>query len=120
MRSVKNLLVLMLTVGLILSPCLAMAKTLKIGSLSPLTGQYAADGNDIRQGVEIAIAMWEAKGGVPGSIKSNIFPRIPVATGNRPFRPPTNWPTSKWPVWSEPIVHPPPFRHPTFSTTPKS
>lgn len=75
MRSVKNLLVLMLTVGLILSPCLAMAKTLKIGSLSPLTGQYAADGNDIRQGVEIAIAMWEAKGGVPGFDKIEYLPQ---------------------------------------------
>ncbi len=53
----------------------ALAKTLKIGSMSPLTGQYAADGNDIKQGVEIAIAEWEAKGGVPGYDKIEYFPQ---------------------------------------------
>ena len=42
-----------LVLGLIAGP--AAAKTLKIGSMSPLTGPYAADGNDIKQGVEAAI-----------------------------------------------------------------
>lgn len=75
MNSVKKALVWALALGLILAPGLVMAKTLKIGSLSPLTGQYAADGNDIRQGVEIAIAMWEAKGGVPGYDKIEYEPQ---------------------------------------------
>lgn len=42
------------------------AAVLKVGSLSPLTGPYAADGNDIKQGVETAIAMIEEAGGIPG------------------------------------------------------
>lgn len=60
---------------LVMVPCLASAKSLKIGSLSPLTGQYAADGTDIRKGVETAIAVWEAKGGVPGFDKIEYYPQ---------------------------------------------
>ncbi len=56
-------------------PGWAAAKTLKIGSLSPLTGQYAADGNDIKQGVEIAIAQWKARGGVPGYDEIEYLPQ---------------------------------------------
>lgn len=83
MRSVKNLLVLMLVVGVMIAPSMAMAKTLKIGSLSPLTGQYAADGNDIRQGVETAIAMWEAKGGVKGFDKIEYLPQDSACDGKQ-------------------------------------
>ena len=41
---------IMLVMGLMLVPFLmstASAKTLKIGSMGPLTGPYAADGNDL-------------------------------------------------------------------------
>lgn len=68
-------LLLVATLALVLVPCLATAKTLKIGSLSPLTGQYAADGTDIRKGVETAIAVWKAKGGVPGYDKIEYYPQ---------------------------------------------
>jgi branched-chain amino acid transport system substrate-binding protein len=37
---------------------LALAKTLKIGTLSPLTGPYAQDGTDILQGVKTAVAVY--------------------------------------------------------------
>jgi len=52
----------------------AIAKTLKIGSMSPLTGDYSADGNDIVNGVRTAVAIIEAEGGVPG------FDRIELST----------------------------------------
>ncbi len=35
-----------------------LAKTLKIGTLSPLTGPYAQDGTDILQGVKTAVAVY--------------------------------------------------------------
>jgi branched-chain amino acid transport system substrate-binding protein len=53
--------ILLLTVG---GP--ASAETLKIGSLSPLTGPYAADGNDIKQGILTAIEVFMEDGGIPG------------------------------------------------------
>ena len=37
---------------------LAVAKTLKIGTLSPLTGPYAQDGTDILQGVKTAVSVY--------------------------------------------------------------
>ncbi len=37
---------------------MALAKTLKIGTLSPLTGPYAQDGTDILQGVKTAVAVY--------------------------------------------------------------
>ncbi|MFK5926285.1 MAG: branched-chain amino acid ABC transporter substrate-binding protein [Desulfuromusa sp.] len=51
------------------------AKTLKIGSLSPLTGPYAADGNDIKNGVLTAIQVVEEAGGIPGYDKIELFPQ---------------------------------------------
>lgn len=75
MKSMRILLTAMIVCGLLLYPCLATAKTLKIGSMSPLTGQYAADGNDIKQGVETAIANWEKKGGVPGYDAIKYYPQ---------------------------------------------
>ena len=73
MKAWKLLLVGILV--LVLAPSFAAAKTLKIGSMSPLTGQYAADGTDIKQGVETAIAVWKAKGGVKGFDKIEYFPQ---------------------------------------------
>ncbi|HML62514.1 MAG TPA: ABC transporter substrate-binding protein, partial [Solidesulfovibrio sp.] len=78
-----------------LAICLAMAgtataKTLKIGSLSPLTGSYAADGNDIANGTRAAIAAIEKEGGIPGYDKIELFaedtacdPRQAVAAANK-------------------------------------
>jgi branched-chain amino acid transport system substrate-binding protein len=51
------------------------AKTLKIGTMSPLTGPYAADGNDIVNGVKAAVAVVEAEGGVPGYDKIEVHPQ---------------------------------------------
>lgn len=75
MSRCNRVFLVLAVLGLIGGPGLAAAKTLKIGSMSPLTGQYAADGNDIKQGVETAIAKWEAKGGVPGFDKIEYLPQ---------------------------------------------
>lgn len=68
----------------------ASAATLKIGSLSPLTGSYAADGNDIANGTRAAIAAIEKEGGIPGFDKIELFaeddacdPRQAVAAANK-------------------------------------
>ena len=44
----------------------AIAKTLKIGVLAPLSGAAAADGQETVQGVEMAIEEINAAGGVAG------------------------------------------------------
>lgn len=78
----------------ILAICLmaatAQAATLKIGSLSPLTGSYAADGNDIANGTRAAIAAIQKEGGIPGYDKIELFaeddacdPRQAVAAANK-------------------------------------
>lgn len=67
-----------LVLGLILVPFLfgtVYAKTLKIGSMGPLTGPYAADGNDIKNGVLTAIKVIEDEGGIPGYDKIQLFPQ---------------------------------------------
>ena len=51
------------------------AKTLKIGSMSPLTGPYASDGTDIKNGVLTAIEVFEEEGGMPGYDKIELFPQ---------------------------------------------
>jgi branched-chain amino acid transport system substrate-binding protein len=64
--------------GLLLVPFLmstASAKTLKIGSMGPLTGPYAADGNDIKNGVLCAIDVINDEGGIPGFDKIELFPQ---------------------------------------------
>lgn len=68
----------LLVLGLILVPFVfgtASAKTLKIGSMSPLTGPYASDGTDIKNGVLTAIEVFEAAGGMPGYDKIELFPQ---------------------------------------------
>jgi len=52
---------------------LALAKTLKIGTLSPLTGPYAQDGTDIMQGVKTAVAVY-------GPLKG--YDKVEVLTGD--------------------------------------
>ena len=64
--------------GLMVVPFLmgsATAKTLKLGSMGPLTGPYAADGNDIKNGVLCAIDVINDKGGVKGFDKIELFPQ---------------------------------------------
>jgi len=73
----KNLFTILL-IGLLLVPLVAgtgFAKTLKIGSMSPLTGPYAADGNDIKNGVLTAIDVINDQGGIPGYSKIELFPQ---------------------------------------------
>lgn len=66
--------------SVVLVLCLALAvtapaKTLKIGSMSPLTGPYAADGNDIANGVRAAIEIVKKEGGIPGYDDIKLFPQ---------------------------------------------
>jgi branched-chain amino acid transport system substrate-binding protein len=65
-------------------------KILKIGTMSPLTGPYAADGNDIRQGAEIAVEVMKEQGGVEGYTDIQLFsqdtacdPKQAVAAANK-------------------------------------
>lgn len=52
---------------LVVAACsVAVAGPLKLGSQSPLTGQYAADGNDIANGARTAIEVIKAEGGIKG------------------------------------------------------
>jgi branched-chain amino acid transport system substrate-binding protein len=66
------------------------ATILNIGSMSPLTGPYAADGNDIANGVRAAIAVIKEEGGIPGfsdivlhSGDTACDPRQAVAAANK-------------------------------------
>lgn len=71
----KRLLVVALS--LLLVPFMlgtASAKTLKIGMMGPLTGPYAADGFDIKNGVLTAIEVINENGGIPGYDKIELFP----------------------------------------------
>lgn len=77
----RNLFTLVLCLGLAVlgaTPAMAdsMGKTLKIGTMSPLTVKYTADGNDIAQGVEVAVAVIMAEGGIPG------FDNIEIVKGD--------------------------------------
>ena len=74
----KKLVVMTLAAAMVLTMALASqatAKTLKVGSMSPLTGPYAADGNDIANGVRAAISVVEDEGGVPGYDEIKLFPQ---------------------------------------------
>ncbi|MCP4021684.1 MAG: branched-chain amino acid ABC transporter substrate-binding protein [Desulfobacteraceae bacterium] len=89
----RKRIVSIIVMGLILVPFLftaVSAKTLKIGSMSPLTGPYAADGNDIKNGVLTAIEIFEEQGGIPGYDKIELFaqdtacdPKQAVAAANK-------------------------------------
>ncbi len=74
----KKRVVSAMVMGLILVPFLfgsVYAKTLKIGSMSPLTGPYASDGTDIKNGVMTAIEVFEEQGGIPGYDKIQLVPQ---------------------------------------------
>ena len=89
----KRKMIILLVIALIAGPFLmggATAKTLKIGSMSPLTGPYAADGNDIANGVRTAVAVITADGGIPGYDDIEVIaqdtacdPRQAVAAANK-------------------------------------
>ncbi len=85
----SRLLVLALALSLAMVQ-FAHAETLKVGSMSPLTGPYAADGNDIANGVRAAIKVVMAEGGVKGfdtielqAEDSACDPRQAVAAANK-------------------------------------
>ena len=73
----KRCMMIMMVIVLVAAPFAlgsAFAKTLKIGTMSPLTGPYAADGNDIANGVKTAVAVITAEGGIPGYDKIEVTP----------------------------------------------
>jgi branched-chain amino acid transport system substrate-binding protein len=59
---------------------MALAKTLKIGTLSPLTGPYAQDGTDILQGVKTAVAVY---GPVKGYDEVEVIPGDSACDGGK-------------------------------------
>ncbi|RWU02228.1 branched-chain amino acid ABC transporter substrate-binding protein [Pseudodesulfovibrio sp. S3] len=79
MKRLLVLVVALAALGLLLAGCggeeKAEGKVLKIGTMSPLTGPYAADGNDIRQGAEIAVEVFTEAGGIEGFTKIEVFPQ---------------------------------------------
>ena len=89
----KRKMIAILICALIAGPFLmgsATAKTLKIGTMSPLTGPYAADGNDIANGAKAAVEVIMAEGGIPGFDKIEVVsqdtacdPRQAVAAANK-------------------------------------
>ncbi len=88
-------IILALTMIALLAACGAEEKKeapaiLKLGSMSPLTGPYAADGNDIANGARTAIAIIKAEGGIPGFSDIELFaedtacdPKQAVASANK-------------------------------------
>ena len=61
----------------------AAAKTLKIGTLSPLTGPYAQDGTDILQGVKTAVAVFQKSEKLPGIDKIEVLPGDSACDGGK-------------------------------------
>ena len=89
----RKLVVMTLAAAMVLTMALASqatAKTLKIGTLSPITGPYAADGNDIKNGAIIAAEIFQQKGLLKGFDKIEVVsedsacdPRQAVAAANK-------------------------------------
>jgi branched-chain amino acid transport system substrate-binding protein len=79
----KKLLICLLGFALILGfQAAALGKTLKIGTLSPLTGPYAQDGTDILQGVKTAVALVKERG-IPGFDKIEVLPGDSACDGGK-------------------------------------
>jgi len=77
----KKVGILVLCIALILGfQSMALAKTLKIGTLSPLTGPYAQDGTDILQGVKTAVSVF---GPVKGYDKVEVIPGDSACDGGK-------------------------------------
>jgi len=79
MKRLFVLAVVLSALGLFLAGCGGEEpkgeKVLRIGTMSPLTGPYAADGNDIRQGAEIAAEVFMEAGGIPGYSAIEVIPQ---------------------------------------------
>ncbi|MDO9084394.1 MAG: branched-chain amino acid ABC transporter substrate-binding protein, partial [Humidesulfovibrio sp.] len=84
-----DFLSMLLLVSLVAVGCGGEKKAgIKIGSLGPLTGQYAADGNDIANGVRAAIEVMNAEMGALGPVTLQAEddacdPRQAVAAANK-------------------------------------
>jgi len=77
----KKVGIVVLSLALILGfQSLVLAKTLKIGTLSPLTGPYAQDGTDILQGVKTAVAVY---GPVKGYDDVEVIPGDSACDGGK-------------------------------------
>ena len=77
----KKVGIIVLCLALILGfQGMALAKTLKIGTLSPLTGPYAQDGTDILQGVKTAVAVY---GPLKGYDKVEVYPGDSACDGGK-------------------------------------
>ncbi len=93
MKRLLVLVVALAALGLFLAGCGEEEKAeqvLKIGTMSPLTGPYAADGNDIRQGAQAAAEVFMEAGGIPGYTKIEVVaqdtacdPKQAVAAANK-------------------------------------
>jgi branched-chain amino acid transport system substrate-binding protein len=80
----KKFGIFVLCIALIVSfSGVATAKTLKIGTMSPLTGPYAQDGTYILQGVKTAVKAFEASGGLPGFDKIEILGEDSACDGGK-------------------------------------
>ena len=77
----KKVGILVLCLALILGfHGLAAAKTLRLGTLSPLTGPYAQDGTDILQGVKTAVAVYRP---LKGYDKVEVLPGDSACDGGK-------------------------------------
>jgi branched-chain amino acid transport system substrate-binding protein len=77
----KKVGIIVLSLTLILGfQGMGMAKTLIIGTLSPLTGPYAQDGTDIKQGVKTAVSVY---GPVKGYDKVEVMPMDSACDGGK-------------------------------------
>src|SRR3989338_6037781 len=56
----------------VLTGCAKKEDTIKIGVAGPMTGDQAKMGNDLNNGVELAVSEWNEKGGVLGK-KFDLF-----------------------------------------------
>ena len=69
--------------------CAKKEDTIKIGVAGPMTGDQAKMGNDLKNGVELAVSEWNEKGGILGK-KIELFveddqhdPKLAVAVANK-------------------------------------
>jgi branched-chain amino acid transport system substrate-binding protein len=62
----KKTLMLALVIGLMMTGIAVAADTIKIGLMGPMTGQYAGEGQDMKQVVELLAADINKAGGVSG------------------------------------------------------
>jgi branched-chain amino acid transport system substrate-binding protein len=80
----KKMIVLALCMAFVLSiPGLSAAKTLKIGTLSPLTGPYVQDGTDIVQGVKTAVALYKDDVKAAGFEDVEVLPEDSACDGGK-------------------------------------